>query len=319
MLSADPPTRMNGSHTTDDCIDDIEHHFSPIPDPRVQIELENLNTSTDLINKLEVELNESRTHFHLLLSDSSQKISEMAKKLGSCVERVKPYYEARVRAKDLRLETQRAALRFERATSSHMAAKEMVRLAEEGLQKDGNVLDPSWQEVLNHSTIRVNDCERERVSEQLHHQNISHQYNNSEQLRVAKAKLNYSKALHRLEEISDEINQKRKIDNLLLLESRGCGVGAESPVSSSPKLTKALRKLSLESGDMAQMSGLPVDWFYRRHTRSGANSERDDTESVATTDTLDDTVIDNLRLTENIDSIDLQFNDVLDSDKTTIL
>ncbi|CAG2102720.1 unnamed protein product [Medioppia subpectinata] len=137
--------------------------------------------------------------------------------------------------------------------------------------------------------------------------------------RVAKAKLNYSKALHRLEEISDEINQKRKIDNLLLLESRGVGVGAESPASSSPRLTKALRKLSLESEDLSQMIGIPVDWFYKRHTRSGTNSEMDDTESVATTDTLDDTVIDNLMLNQNIDTIHVQYNDVLDSDKTTIL
>ncbi|CAG2116840.1 unnamed protein product, partial [Medioppia subpectinata] len=182
MLSSDNLLHMNGSQTTDDFSDDIDHHFSPIPDPRVQIELENLNTSTDLINKLEVELNESRTHFHLLLSDSSQKISELAKKLGSCVERVKPYYEARVRAKELRVETQRAALRFERATSSHIVAKEMVRLAEEGLQKEGTVLDDSWQEVLNHSTSRVNDCERERISEQLLHQKVSQDYNNSEQL-----------------------------------------------------------------------------------------------------------------------------------------
>ena len=79
-------------------------------------------------------------------------------------------------------ETQKAALRYERASSSHMAAKEMVRLAEEGLEKEGNILDNSWQEVLNHSTIRVNECERERVFQQLEHQSTSQAYNKCEQL-----------------------------------------------------------------------------------------------------------------------------------------
>ena len=116
------------------------------------------------------------------MSDSSQKIAELAKKLGACVERARPYYEARVRAKQLQSETQKAALRYERASSFHMAAKEMVRLAEEGLEKEGNIFDNSWQEVLNHSTIRVNGCERERVFQQLEHQRTSQAYNKCEQL-----------------------------------------------------------------------------------------------------------------------------------------
>jgi len=82
----------------------------------------------------------------------------------------------------LQLETQKAALKFERATSSHMAAKEMVRLAEEGLQKDGKIFDSAWQEMLNHSTIRVNECERERVLGQKEHERTSKAYNKSEQL-----------------------------------------------------------------------------------------------------------------------------------------
>ena len=123
--------------------------------------------------------------------------------------------------------------------------------------------------------------------------------------RVSKAKLNYSKALQRLEEISDEIHDKRKFDHSI--ELRGVGVGAESPLPSSPKLTKALRKLSLESSQIIPTT----NWF----SKSETSSERDDCESVAdSTDTLDETVIENLMLTKNID---LELG--LDSENTTIL
>lgn len=102
--------------------------------------------------------------------------------MGTCVERARPYYEARIRAKELQYETQKAALRFERTTSAHLAAKEMVRLAEDGLQKEGRIFDPAWQEMLNHSTTRVNDTERERVVSEREHQRTSSAYNESEQL-----------------------------------------------------------------------------------------------------------------------------------------
>ncbi len=107
---------------------------------------------------------------------------------------------------------------------------------------------------------------------------------------------------------------------MALLESRGVGVGAESPISSSPKLTKALRKLSLESSQTFPLSQMqfPLQWFYKSGTKSATNSERDECESIAdsvdTNDTLDDTVIDNLMLEKNIE---MQFCDILD-DKSSI-
>ena len=46
--------------------------------------------------------------------------------------------------------------RFERANSFHAAAKEMVALAEVGLEQHGNgKFDSSWQETLNHATLKV--------------------------------------------------------------------------------------------------------------------------------------------------------------------
>lgn len=59
-------------------------------------------------------------------------------------------------------ETQKAALRYERAVSMHTAAREMVYVAEQGLLADRNTLDPTWQEMLNHATAKV--CESASLS-----------------------------------------------------------------------------------------------------------------------------------------------------------
>lgn len=244
-------------------------------DPRVQEELERLNNATDAINKLEVELDDSRAAFRQLLTESSQRINALAKKLGSSVDKARPYYEARMKAKEAHTETQKAALRFERANSALSVAKEMVFLAEEGLQKEGRTFDPAWQEMLNHATIRVNEAERERTFSEQEHKRTSKAYNEIDttvkelqkelkkniaksrpyfemkaqfnkmmeeqkrrvqelEERVLKAKMNYADALHNLEEISDEIHQKRKLkEQRRALGTRGAGVGAECPEPST--------------------------------------------------------------------------------------
>ncbi|RZF38104.1 hypothetical protein LSTR_LSTR006503 [Laodelphax striatellus] len=55
---------------------------------------------------------------------------------------------------DALIETQLAAVKYERANSAHAAAKEMVYLAEEGLCTEGRTFDHAWQEMLNHATMR---------------------------------------------------------------------------------------------------------------------------------------------------------------------
>ena len=46
-------------------------------------------------------------------------------------------------------------MRYERACSQLTAAKEMVNLAEQGYFKQSQQFDPAWQEMLNHSTMKV--------------------------------------------------------------------------------------------------------------------------------------------------------------------
>ncbi|XP_072391795.1 uncharacterized protein [Diabrotica undecimpunctata] len=134
--------------------------YNDTVDPRVHVELERLNNATDEINKLEVELDECRTAFKQLLCESTLKVDAIRVKLGMCVERARPYYEARFYANEMFKHSQIAACKFEKANSAHSAAREMVYLAEQGL--GGRTLDPAWQEMLNHATQRVNDAERDR-------------------------------------------------------------------------------------------------------------------------------------------------------------
>ncbi|XP_045480991.1 SH3 domain-binding protein 5-like isoform X2 [Harmonia axyridis] len=218
-------------------------------DPRVHIELERLNSATDEINRLEVELDDARIDFRLLLCEGTQKTDSLKSKLGMCVERAKPYYEARIAANEAFKSTQQAAIKFEKANSSHRAAREMVFLAEQGL--GGRTLDPAWQEMLNHATQRVNEAEKERTTSgaehrlacikheaacvkvqalqkdlkraisksrpyyeaKAHYNTLLEQYKNKIQnyeSQVSIVKLTYAEALRNLEQISDEIHTRRR-------------------------------------------------------------------------------------------------------------
>ncbi|CAG5120550.1 unnamed protein product [Candidula unifasciata] len=139
-------------------------------DPRIQVELEKLNRASEDINRLEMELDDARTAFRQVLSESTQCLNALSRRLGSCVEKARPYYDARLRLREAHLESQKAVLRFERSRRMHEAAREMVQLAEEGYKRREKDLDPTWQEMLNHATLKVNDAEKETLeSEQNHH------------------------------------------------------------------------------------------------------------------------------------------------------
>ncbi|XP_023317563.1 uncharacterized protein LOC106649804 isoform X1 [Trichogramma pretiosum] len=149
-------------------------------DPRVQVELERLNTATDDINKLEVDLDEARATFKELLCESTYKIDALAKKLSSHIEKSRPYYDARFQAKETLFAAQKAAIKFEKANSQHAAAKEMVYLAEEGLKTEGRCFDHAWQEMLNHATSRVNESEHERAVCEVEHKKTTLLYHEAE-------------------------------------------------------------------------------------------------------------------------------------------
>uniref|UniRef100_A0A3Q1GZI8 SH3 domain-binding protein 5 n=1 Tax=Acanthochromis polyacanthus TaxID=80966 RepID=A0A3Q1GZI8_9TELE len=142
-------------------------------DPRIQEELEHLNQASDEINKLELQLDDARSSYRRILTESARKLNSQGSQLGSCIDKARPYYEARRLAKEAQQETQKAALRYERAVSMHTAAREMVYVAEQGLLADRNTMDPTWQEMLNHATAKVNEAEEERLRSEREHQRVT--------------------------------------------------------------------------------------------------------------------------------------------------
>ncbi|KAG1947309.1 SH3 domain-binding protein 5-like [Pimephales promelas] len=153
--------------------DEDEGQYEEELDPRIQEELEHLNQASDEINRLELQLDEARSSYRRILTDSARKLNAQGSQLGACIEKARPYYEARRLAKEAQQETQKAALRYERAVSMHTAAREMVYVAEQGLLADRNTLDPTWQEMLNHATAKVNEAEEERLRSEREHQRVT--------------------------------------------------------------------------------------------------------------------------------------------------
>nr|XP_046273820.1 SH3 domain-binding protein 5-like [Scatophagus argus] len=166
-----------------DLVDDIENQIESRGedageheeelDPRIQEELEHLNQASDDINKLELQLDDARSSYRRILTDSARKLNAQGSQLGACIEKARPYYEARRLAKEAQQETQKATLRYERAVSMHAAAREMVYVAEQGLLADSNTMDPTWQEMLNHATAKVNEAEEERLRSEREHQRVT--------------------------------------------------------------------------------------------------------------------------------------------------
>ncbi|XP_038821728.1 SH3 domain-binding protein 5-like [Salvelinus namaycush] len=150
-------------------------------DPRIQEELEHLNQASDEINKLELQLDDARSSYRRILTESARKLNAQGSQVGTCIEKARPYYEARRLAKEAQQETQKAALRYERAVSMHTAAREMVYVAEQGLLADRNTLDPTWQEMLNHATSKVNEAEEERLRSEREHQRVTQLCQEAEQ------------------------------------------------------------------------------------------------------------------------------------------
>nr|XP_036230034.1 SH3 domain-binding protein 5 homolog isoform X1 [Bactrocera oleae] len=150
---------------------------------KYKIELENLNSATDEINKLEIELEEANSTFRILLNESTRRLKLSSKKLGSCIEKARPYYEALEKARESQIECQKAAVKFQRANEIHAAAKETVALAEQRFMSNSHEwqFDNAWQEMLNHATQKVMDAEKQKAECHAEHQQLTKVFNTAEQ------------------------------------------------------------------------------------------------------------------------------------------
>ncbi|VDN04824.1 unnamed protein product [Thelazia callipaeda] len=232
---------------------------------RVHEELEKLNIATDVINKLELQLDEARATFRNIQASWSQKLNELSRKYGSAIAKGRPYYEAKLKERQLREEAQNAAIRFERANSMHAVAKQQVKLTQDSLNRQKSI-EPECLEVLNHHILRVNEAEIERLEAEELHRSISllmsqlskeiaimeeantraikksrhyfeqrieftkileHQKSLILKLEseVRQKKYDYTCSLRNLEQISDAIHEERSLSSI----KREPGVGCESP------------------------------------------------------------------------------------------
>ncbi|NXW39465.1 3BP5L protein, partial [Phaetusa simplex] len=66
-----------------------------------QEELEHLNQANEEINRVELQLDDARTAYRRILSESARKLNAQGSQLGNCIEKARPYYEARRLAKEV--------------------------------------------------------------------------------------------------------------------------------------------------------------------------------------------------------------------------
>ncbi|XP_055338890.1 SH3 domain-binding protein 5-like [Paramacrobiotus metropolitanus] len=204
------PEFIDNSLDGDDIDNDTEHL-----DPRVQGELEKLNEAAEAINRLEKQLDEAKAAGRQAFYHMTHTLHDLNNKLGKCVQKSRPYYEARADLKKAQTELQHAALLFEKSNAGLKASKEIVKLTEEGLVRQGGKLDETWQEMLNYATKKVTHCEVDLRQRQREHWHASKLYTESEEKVKAlekkfKSSINKSKPYYELRAQMNHFVEKEK-------------------------------------------------------------------------------------------------------------
>uniref|UniRef100_A0A0K0D4N6 Biogenesis of lysosome-related organelles complex 1 subunit 3 n=1 Tax=Angiostrongylus cantonensis TaxID=6313 RepID=A0A0K0D4N6_ANGCA len=78
---------------------ELEDDDTPLDQKHLNLvheELEKLNIATDVINKLEVQLDAARVCFREIQTSWSEKLKELSKKYSSAIAKARPYYEAKI-------------------------------------------------------------------------------------------------------------------------------------------------------------------------------------------------------------------------------
>ncbi|UJR22309.1 hypothetical protein I4U23_025371 [Adineta vaga] len=180
----DPNVHQPDNRTNDVTDKSDEANEEPL-DPRIQIELERANAATSEINNLETQLDEAQQTFQTSFTNCKQQLAILAKKLGSCVERSRPFFDACKHADEAQSETQKAAQEYQRSVELYRVAKETLSLAESKLLKaDKREFDAAWQEYVNHATMKVMQAEQDKTRSERTHEEKSKLYIECEQQRV---------------------------------------------------------------------------------------------------------------------------------------
>ncbi|CAF0733277.1 unnamed protein product [Adineta ricciae] len=246
----------------------IDHEQNDDPlDPRIQIELERANAATSEINNLETQFENAQKLFQITFTHCKQRLANLAKALGRCVERARPYYDVCKQAQEAQIETQKAAQEYQNSVEFHCTMNENLILTESKLPQEDSI---TRQEYLNHITRQVMQAEQDKIRCERIHAEKSKLYQEYEQQRISlsrsltktilkskpyfdakvkaehelktqklqiediqkaisQAKKAYRTALNNLEQISEEIHIQRQNQTPIKLPPREPGVGAEKP------------------------------------------------------------------------------------------
>nr|CAB3266043.1 SH3 domain-binding protein 5-like [Phallusia mammillata] len=147
----------------------------------IKAKLECLNSASERINVLENTLTEKRNLYRTTLTESTQHLNAIAKRVGDSITKARPYFDAKNVAKQALQEAQKAAIKYERAVSMHNAAREMVFVAEQGMIKDSFDTNTAWPDMLNHATNKVNEAEIERMKSEEEHLQRAKLFKDAEQ------------------------------------------------------------------------------------------------------------------------------------------
>uniref|UniRef100_A0AC35TKQ8 SH3 domain-binding protein 5-like n=1 Tax=Rhabditophanes sp. KR3021 TaxID=114890 RepID=A0AC35TKQ8_9BILA len=233
-----------GIHYVDDD-DGVEFQLDQRQLNKVHEELEKLNIATDVINKLEVQLDEARGQFRATQQKWSQKLEELSKKYGSVISKSRPYYETKLMERTLREKAQEAAIRFERANTLLSVAKEQVKFTQgvaekERTEAEGEHREISQQMMEISQKIKVMEKDSSRAikksrfyfEQRLEFTKILEGQKsliNRLEKEVKQKKNDYTTSLKNLERISDSIHEERSLSSI----KRGSRAG--SPSSSAPQ------------------------------------------------------------------------------------
>jgi SH3-domain binding protein 5 len=155
-----------------------QHQEEPV-DPRVQGELERLNSTSSDINNMENELEQAKSLFNTLKSRQLQRLEILQKKLGPCISKAKPYYEYLHLCESLKLKAQTAVQDFQKANSLYKTAKETLSVAEQSLTT--GEIPSAMQEHLSEVCAKINLSKKNADIKEEYHRRIAKDYQQAEQ------------------------------------------------------------------------------------------------------------------------------------------
>lgn len=160
---------------------------------KIEDELEDLNRAAEEVNKFEVLLEEVKENYQRALQSAIYTKNSIKKRLGSCVEKARPYYEAKKEEQNILDDKEESARLLVRAKSLLDKVRKEVDQIEGEVLVDSRGFSPERLVRLNEATIKLDESTEEMIKceekvrslEKKHHeikQNLSrlhhHQKNN---------------------------------------------------------------------------------------------------------------------------------------------